>query len=110
MDFEWGSDAAALGRQPDLITGADVVYEEHCFPALLASIEALSASHTISFIAYRIRGADPYVVAWFCCDSESVNCLAAPGLRFASCLQVDVAVQSFLMLRCLLCRPRREDI
>ena len=57
LDFEWGSDTAALGRQPDLLTGADVVYEEHCFPALLASIEALSAAHTVTFLAYRMRGA-----------------------------------------------------
>ncbi len=57
LDLEWGSDTAAVGRQPDLVTGADVVYEEHCFPALLASIEALSAAHTVTMLAFRLRGA-----------------------------------------------------
>ena len=56
VNFAWGSDAATLGRPPDLVTGADVVYEEHCFPALLATIEALSAAHTVTFLAYRMRG------------------------------------------------------
>jgi len=62
LDLEWGSDAAALGRQPDLVTGADVVYEEHCFPALLASIEALSAAHTVTMLAFRLRGASARVL------------------------------------------------
>ena len=49
---------APLGPQPDLITGADVLYEEAHFPALLATIAALSAPHTLTYLAFRTRG-DP---------------------------------------------------
>eukprot|EP00798_Chlamydomonas_sp_ICE-L_P011019 gene11019-18983_t len=54
----WGSkeDAAALGEQrPDLITAADVLYEEKYYPDLLDTLTDLSAAHTLSYIAYKRR-------------------------------------------------------
>lgn len=56
VDYAWGGDASALNPQPDVITGADILYEEQHFPALLKSIQALSAPHTLTYLAYRIRG------------------------------------------------------
>lgn len=57
LDYSWGSDLPeACQEQPDIITGADVIYEEQHFAALLKSIYLLSASHTLTYLAFRIRG------------------------------------------------------
>ena len=53
----WGADALALNPQPDIITGAEILYEQRHFPALLKSIQALSAPHTLIYLAFRTRGA-----------------------------------------------------
>ena len=47
------------------------MYEERCFPALLASIEALSAAHTVTFLAFRLRGAPQRE----CCCPHFHRCL-----------------------------------
>jgi len=47
----------ALGARPDLITGADIVYEERCFAGLVATLRALAAPHTLVVLAFRLRGA-----------------------------------------------------
>ena len=57
FEYAWGSNAAVLGPLPDVITGADIVYEEEHFAALLDSIQALSAPHTLTYLAFRLRGA-----------------------------------------------------
>ncbi|KAK9838308.1 hypothetical protein WJX81_003588 [Elliptochloris bilobata] len=56
VDHAWGSPVAALGPRPDLITGADIVYEERCFEDLVATLRALAAPHTLVVLAYRLRG------------------------------------------------------
>ena len=56
VDHAWGSPVAPLGAQPDLITGADIVYEERCFGDLVATLRALAAPHTLIVLAYRLRG------------------------------------------------------
>lgn len=55
-EHTWGEDTAALGPQPDIILGADVVYQQEHFDALASSILALSAPHTLTFLSYRLRG------------------------------------------------------
>lgn len=57
VDHAWGSPVAALGAAPDLITGADIVYERQCFSDLAATLRALAAPHTLVVLAYRLRGA-----------------------------------------------------
>ena len=59
VDYAWGANALALHPQPDIITGADILYEQQQFPALLESIQALSAPHTLTYLAYRTRGVAP---------------------------------------------------
>lgn len=60
VDHAWGEDVAALspqGRPPDVITGADIIYEERHYPALLATLQGLAAPHTVIYLASRLRGA-----------------------------------------------------
>jgi Lysine methyltransferase len=60
VDHVWGEDVAALslqGRPPDVITGADIIYEERHYPALLATLRGLAAPHTLIYLASRLRGA-----------------------------------------------------
>jgi Lysine methyltransferase len=60
VDHAWGEDVAALlpqGRPPDVITGADIIYEERHYPALLATLRGLAAPHTLIYLASRLRGA-----------------------------------------------------
>ena len=60
VDHAWGEDVAALspqGRPPDVITGADIIYEERHYPALLATLQGLAAPHTLIYLASRLRGA-----------------------------------------------------
>lgn len=60
VDHVWGADVAPLqcgGRSPDLITGADIVYEAQHFPALLCTLCQLANSHTQIYLAFRVRGA-----------------------------------------------------
>lgn len=45
------------GGRPDIITAADVLYWPDARPALLASLRALSAPHTLTYVAYRTRNA-----------------------------------------------------
>jgi protein N-lysine methyltransferase METTL21A len=62
VDYAWGEDVSALspqGRPPDVITGADIIYEERHYPALLATLQGLAAPHTLIYLASRLRGA-PY--------------------------------------------------
>lgn len=62
-----------LGRAPDIITGADVIYEEQHYPALLATLAALAAPHTLVFLASRLRG-----------KPQTLNCLGFLGMPAAS--------------------------
>lgn len=56
----WGPDVEEVIQggewRPDLITGADVVYQRQHFPALLDCITALSAPHTVTFLSFKVRG------------------------------------------------------
>ncbi|CAK0757345.1 hypothetical protein CVIRNUC_002532 [Coccomyxa viridis] len=56
MPYAWGEDAGRLPQAPDVITGADVVYEQEHFPALISSLRMLAAPHTVIFLSYRLRG------------------------------------------------------
>lgn len=56
-DYAWGSDVAVLPEAPDLITGADIVYQQEHFASLVATLERLAAPHTLIYLAFRQRGA-----------------------------------------------------
>lgn len=56
VDYAWGSHVALLGEPPDLITGADIVYQKECFPQLVQTLEEASAPHTVIYLAFRLRG------------------------------------------------------
>ncbi|BDA43830.1 EEF1A lysine methyltransferase 3 [Coccomyxa sp. Obi] len=55
-DYAWGEDVASLPACPDLITGADIVYQSEHFPALLHTLEHLAAPHTLIYLSFRLRG------------------------------------------------------
>lgn len=59
LEHKWGDEVKSLGPAPDVITGADVMYEREHFPALLKTIQDLSAVHTITLLAFRLRGLLP---------------------------------------------------
>ena len=46
----------SLPACPDLITGADIVYQSEHFAALLHSLEHLAAPHTLIYLSFRLRG------------------------------------------------------
>ena len=52
----WGDDVASLLPAPDLITGADIVYQQEHFDALITTLQDLAAPHTLIFLAYKLRG------------------------------------------------------
>lgn len=58
-EYAWGSQLHELQMQPDVIIGADVVYQQEHFDALITSLWDLCAAHTVAFISYRLRGAFP---------------------------------------------------
>ena len=53
--YEWGEDVSSLG-QPDVVVGADVVYQRESYAALAKTLAALCSPHTVAFIAFRSRG------------------------------------------------------
>lgn len=55
-EYAWGSQLHELQMQPDVIIGADVVYQQEHFDALITSLWDLCAAHTVAFISYRLRG------------------------------------------------------
>ncbi|KAK9916047.1 hypothetical protein WJX75_007777 [Coccomyxa subellipsoidea] len=55
-DYAWGDNVAALPACPDLITGADILYQAEHFPALLQTLKQLAAPHTLIYLSYRLRG------------------------------------------------------
>lgn len=59
VDHVWGEDVAPLlcgDKRPDVITGSDIVYEAHHFPALIRTLSQLAAAHTQVYLAFRVRG------------------------------------------------------
>lgn len=79
--YSWGEDAAALLPAPDLVTGADIVYQTQHFAALIRTLQDLCAPHTIAYLAFKLRGeplADfkdcPLERAQPACDTESCYC------------------------------------
>lgn len=60
LEHKWGDEVESLGPAPDVITGADVLYEQEHFPALLKTIQDLSAVHTVTLLAFRMRGLLPF--------------------------------------------------
>ena len=52
----WGDDVTPLLPAPDLITGADIVYQQEHFDALITTLQDLAAPHTLIFLAYKLRG------------------------------------------------------
>ncbi len=52
----WGQDVTELMPSPDVITGADVVYQQEHFAALITTLQDLAAAHTLIYLAFKIRG------------------------------------------------------
>ncbi|KAL0035376.1 hypothetical protein WJX77_003568 [Trebouxia sp. C0004] len=52
----WGQDVKDLMPSPDVITGADVVYQQEHFDALITTLQDLAAAHTLIYLAFKIRG------------------------------------------------------
>ena len=52
----WGQDVKDLMPSPDVITGADVVYQQEHFDALVTTLHHLAAPHTLIYLAFKIRG------------------------------------------------------
>lgn len=52
----WGDDVATLLPAPDVITGADIVYQQEHFDALITTLQDLAAPHTLIYLAYKLRG------------------------------------------------------
>ena len=55
-EHAWGTDTSSVGPQADVIIGADVIYQAEHFEALIASLWALCAQHTLIFLSFRVRG------------------------------------------------------
>lgn len=56
VPYAWGDDTDSLPQSPDVITGADVVYEQEHYPALVSTLHMLAAPHTVIYLAFRLRG------------------------------------------------------
>lgn len=54
---------------PDLITGADVVYQQEHFDALITTLQDLAAAHTLIYLAFKIRGK---LQPWLQVDMQSM--------------------------------------
>ena len=52
----WGEDVAPLMPPPDLIIGADVVYQQEHFDSLISTLQHLAAPHTLVYLAFKLRG------------------------------------------------------
>ncbi|KAL3148776.1 hypothetical protein ABBQ38_014185 [Trebouxia sp. C0009 RCD-2024] len=52
----WGDDVTPLLPAPDIITGADIVYQQQHFDALITTLHDLAAPHTLIYLAYKLRG------------------------------------------------------
>ena len=68
VDYAWGSHVAVLGEPPDIITGADIVYQKEFFPQLVHTLESASAPHTIIYLAFRLRGKHAITFAGLICS------------------------------------------
>lgn len=64
--------SAAAGK-PDVITGADLLYDPSQHKALVSSVARLSAPHTVTYLSYRVRRGGGEAEASF------VQLLAAAG-------------------------------
>ena len=53
---QWGDDVKDLLPGPDLITGADIVYQAEHFAALIQTLQDLAAPHTLIYLAFKLRG------------------------------------------------------
>ncbi len=56
MPYTWGEPSGSLPEAPDVIVGADVVYEQEHYAALVSSLHMLAAPHTVVYLSYRLRG------------------------------------------------------
>lgn len=62
LPHRWGTSAddvitANSGSRPDLITGADIIFDPQYHGDLLLSLRQLSAPHTVTYLAHRLRHA-----------------------------------------------------
>ncbi|MEW5305946.1 MAG: hypothetical protein WDW36_008456 [Sanguina aurantia] len=62
LPHRWGASAddviaANSGSRPDLITGADIIFDPQFHGDLLLSLQRLSAPHTVTYLAHRLRRA-----------------------------------------------------
>ena len=69
---QWGNDVKDLLPAPDIITGADIVYQQEHFAALIQTLQDLAAPHTLIYLAFKLRGtpirAAALVMAWALCQ------------------------------------------
>ena len=56
MPYAWGEPGGCLPQAPDVIAGADVVYEQEHYAALVSSLHTLAAPHTVIYLSSRLRG------------------------------------------------------
>ena len=56
MPHTWGEPSERLPQAPDVIVGADVVYEQEHYAALVSTLHMLAAPHTVVYLSYRLRG------------------------------------------------------
>lgn len=54
--YQWGDNVKELLPAPDLITGADIVYQQQHFAALIITLQDLAAPHTLIYLAFKLRG------------------------------------------------------
>lgn len=63
MPYTWGEPSGRLPQAPDVIIGADVVYEQEQYAALVSTLRMLAAPHTVVYLSYRLRGMLPPYIA-----------------------------------------------
>ena len=56
MPHTWGEPGEGLPQAPDVIVGADVVYEQEHYAALVGTLHMLAAPHTVVYLSFRLRG------------------------------------------------------
>ncbi len=66
---------------PDIITGADVVYQQEHFEALVTTLQDLAAAHTLIYLAFKIRGKLQPTRQQVVHD-QSLLCCGCPGTGF----------------------------
>ena len=101
MPYAWGEDIECLPQAPDVITGADVVYEQEHYAALVSSLHMLAAPHTIIYLSYRLRGTTQFV-ALHVAQQSLQGVKHMPFMHMLSSFHRSIPqVDLYLLIRCL---------